>query len=68
MATCGELVSTRMPKKSWVETWLHECQCNVTSGRYCSWGARSDENINSGTIFSFDTVCVGSPVIMLNKT
>ena len=26
MATCGELVSTHMPKKSWVEHWLHECQ------------------------------------------
>ena len=26
MATGGELVSTHMPKKSWVENWLHECQ------------------------------------------
>ena len=26
MATRGELVSTQMPKKSWVENWLHECQ------------------------------------------
>ena len=29
-----------------------------------SWGTRSDEKINSGAIFSFDTVCVGSPVII----
>ena len=27
-----------------------------------SLGARSDENINSGAILSFDVVCVGSPV------
>ena len=26
MATCGELVSTHMPKKSRVENWLHERQ------------------------------------------
>ena len=26
MATCGELVSTHMPKKSRVKSWLHECQ------------------------------------------
>ena len=26
MATGGELVSTHMPKKSWVKNWLHECQ------------------------------------------
>ena len=26
MATCGELVSTHIPKKSQVENWLHECQ------------------------------------------
>ena len=26
MATCGEIVSTHMPKKSRVENWLHECQ------------------------------------------
>ena len=26
MATCGELVSTHMPKKSRVKNWLHECQ------------------------------------------
>ena len=26
MATCGELVSSHIPKKSWVENWLHECQ------------------------------------------
>ena len=29
------------------------------------WGARSDENINSGAILSFDAVCVGSPVIIM---
>ena len=28
-------------------------------------GARSDENINSGIIFIFDTVCMGSPVIVM---
>ena len=32
-----------------------------------SWGMRSDENIYSGAIRSFDVVCVGSPVIMLQK-
>ena len=26
MATHGELVSTHMPKKLWVENWLHEYQ------------------------------------------
>ena len=26
MATHGGLVSTHMPKKSWVKNWLHECQ------------------------------------------
>ena len=32
VATHGELVGTHMPKKSWVENWLHECQllANVT--------------------------------------
>ena len=30
-----------------------------------SWGARSDENINSDAILSFDAVCVGSPVIIM---
>ena len=30
------------------------------------WGVHhSDKNVNSGSIFSFDVVCVGSPVIML---
>ena len=30
---------------------------------------RSDENINTGVILSFDVVCVGSPVIiMLQKS
>ena len=34
-----------------------------------SWGACSDENINSGAILSFDAVCVGLPVIiMLQKS
>ena len=33
-----------------------------------SWDMRSDKNINSGTILSFDAVCVGSPVLsMLRK-
>ena len=30
-----------------------------------SWGVRSNENINSGAILSFDAVCVGSPVIII---
>ena len=30
MATCGELVSTHMLKKSWVENWLHKCQLLVS--------------------------------------
>ena len=30
-----------------------------------SWGTCSDENINSGTILSFDVICMGSPVIIM---
>ena len=34
-----------------------------------SWGIHSDENINSGTVLSYDAVCTGSPVIiMLQKS
>ena len=34
-----------------------------------SCGVRSDENINSGVLLSFDVVCVGSPaIIMLQKS
>ena len=32
-----------------------------------SWNAHSDENINSGTILSFDVACMGSPVIIKSK-
>ena len=29
-----------------------------------TWGMRLGKNINSGTILSFDAVCLGSPVIL----
>ena len=32
-----------------------------------SWGAHSDEKINSGAILSFDVVCAGSPVIIMSQ-
>ena len=33
-----------------------------------SWDVRSDKNINSGTVLSYDAVCVGSSVIIMSTS